>query len=395
MEYCLHMVPPMRILTTGSIILLMASVSCTGSSDAPVKVAELADLHDVTGMSEPVKNAGSSPSAKQTGDQGQGVSGRHRDDPTGSWVPAEFKAGKARFKDPGVYADGVVVGMIQFGELPVPLEPYWYEEEASVEFGPDTKDRQTKLVKQRRYAFSDYFKTIGLDVDQIKEVHIYGGSKRRVAVVISGDEMRKNRGFGFRFGGDVGGKPIPSCVGVVGDTQCPDNIKAVSVYLKRKPPIRQGGDFILDGKIVDGIPYYGEPLRGGIRVYLDNLLVTTIKRRMLLDDSLAVMSPDGKTKHWKLFALLQSQGVTTSDVQEAWLVYGDRRVKKVGRDELKDATFIASEQRKGEILFGKAEAPTNAFMLHTKPVSRKDLPVILPHESDVVVNTRSSKEQGS
>lgn len=368
MEHRLHNWLRMRIETAGLVLLLAAFVGCKGSTETPA--------------AEKTKSSIAPTEAAQTNDEQmqQGRSGRHRDDPNSGWVPGEYRTGMARFRDPGVYVDGVLVGMLKFGELPVPMKVTWWEEEASVSFTAEYKGPKTTIVKQRRYRFTDYFRAIGLDVEQIKEVHIYGGGKRRASSIVSGEDLRKHNDLMFRFGGDVWGKPIPSCPSGVTDGRCPDNLTAITVYIKRKPPVREGRYFVLDGKVVEGIPYYGEPIRGGVRVYLDGLLVTTIKRHKLTDESLAVTSKDGKTRRWKLFEFLKANGVNPDPVQEAWLIHQDRRVKRIGREKLTIATFRAEQQRSGEILFGVDDAPTNALALHTKHVSEKDLPVILPDE---------------
>ena len=354
----------MRIETAGLVLLLATSVGCKGSTKAPA--AETATLTD--------NGAQASDEQSLTG-----RSGRHRDNPGSDWVPGEFKTGMARFKDPGVYVDGVLAGMLKFGELPVPMPVTWWDEVASVPFSPGSKGPRTKIVKERRYRFTDYFRAIGLDVEEIKEVHIYGGGRRMAASIISGEDLRKHNDLMFRFGGDVWGKPIPSCPSGVTDGRCPDNLTAVTVYIKRKPPAREGRYFVLNGEVVEGIPYYGEPLRGGVRVYLDGRLVTTIKRHKLTDESLALASPDG-TLRWKLLEFLKANGVNPEPVQEAWIIHDERRVNRIGRKQLDSTTFIAKEQRSGEILLGDEGAPTNALALHTKRVDKKDLPVILPDE---------------
>lgn len=363
----------MRIEAAGLALLLMVVIGCNDSSEAPASATKQSP---VAASNSTNKNS----AQVSTDSTGLGFSGRHRDDPTNSWVPAEYKSGMARFRDPGVYADGVLVGMLKFGEIPVPLEPFWFEEEASLEFRAGDKGPRTKLVKQRRYRFTDYFEAIGIDVAKIKEFHIYGGNKRRAAALIPGETLRSRKDeFTVRFGGDVWGKPIPSCPPKAIQSRCPDQLTAVTVYLEREPPIRKDGEFILNGEPIYHIPYYGEPIRGGVRVYLDGRLVTTIKRRKLTDESLAIQKPDGEVE-WKFFEFLKSQGVKLDGVQEGWLISQNRRVKRIGVDELSNATFVAVAQRSGVILFGEAKTPTQALALHTKPLKEEDMPVILPHE---------------
>lgn len=309
--------------------------------------------------------------------KGPGVSGRHR--AIDGWRPAEFGRGIAKFKDPGVYVDGVPVGMLKFGELPVPLKPTWYVEKAAVSHRASDPGPRFKMVKQRRYRFRDYFRALGININRIRSVHLYGGSKRAVAITITGQTFRNKKNFTFRFGHTTWGKPIPACPPNFADGNCPDNIRAVAVYIKRKPPKRQGGSFFLDGKRVAGIPYFGEPLRGGVRVYLDGPLVTTIKRRKLAGAT--VVAPDG-TVAWKFFPFLKSKGVDTTRIKEAWVIHDHRRRQRLSREQLVNATFVANSQRRGIILFGDKKFPTKALALHTSEISKDALPVFMPHETD-------------
>lgn len=367
----------MRTKAAGLAFLFVIAIGCKGSSESAVSSTKPPTVEPPSSSAE---NSAHSEAQKKDDSTGLGFSGRHRDDPTNRWVPAEYKSGMARFKDPGVYADGVLVGMLKFGEIPVPLEPHWFEEEASLVFKAGDKGPRTKTVKQRRYRFTDYFEAVGIDVAKIKEFHIYGGNKRRAAALIPGDTLRSRKDeFTFRFGGDVWGKPIPSCPPKAIKTRCPDQLTTVTVYLEREPPVRKDGEFILNGEPIYHIPYYGEPIRGGVRVYLDGRLATTIKRRKLTDESIAIQTPDGETQ-WKFFDFLKSQGVEIDEVKEAWLISQNRRIKRIGLDELSGATFVAIAQRSGVILFGEAKIPTHALALHTKPLKQEDLPVILPDE---------------
>ncbi len=310
-----------------------------------------------------------------------GVSGRHRSG-LSDWTPAENKKGTKRFKDPGFYYDGVPVGMMRFGELPVPLTPVWREEKLDPSASAKSK-RPQKSVRQRHYRFTDYFSAVGLDLKQMKEVHIYGGNQRRSAVIISGAKLLEHKDkFLFRFASEIHGRPIPVCPPLIGDGRCPDQLTAVAIYAKKKPPTRDGADFFLDGKNVDGIPYYGEPLRGGIRIYSDGRLTATIKRRKLEAKELRAPTKDD-TIAWKLFTVLDSLGVETSKIQEGWVIHNDLRRQRIPRAELAKATFVASSQGRGEILLGPKKIRTNAIAFHTKPVAKKDLPVFTQREQEV------------
>ena len=328
------------------------------------------NAHSVTGVLQDEKKTDS------VSDKQVGVSGRHRADE--QWRPAEFKRGAAKFKDPGVYLDGVPVGVLRFGELPIPLEPVWLEKKAGVPYRKGQAGGPYRMVKQRHYRFVDYFRAVGVPVDKLQEMHIYGGNRRARAIVITGKELRSKELL-FRFSSRVRGKVLPRCPSDLQDGLCPDHLKAVALYIRKKPPSRVEGGFQQDGKWIHGIPYYGDPLRGGVRVYLDGPLKATIKRNKLLDETLRVSKEDG-TIHWKLFGVLESLGVKTSHVKEAWVIHKDKRTQKLDREFLLSATFVASSQGKGQILLGPDKIPTQALALHSKPIRVRDLPVLTARE---------------
>ncbi len=288
-----------------------------------------------------------------------------------------------RFKEAGVYLDGKPLGVLQFGELPVPLAPVWFEERAAIPFKPGHEGPRYRMAKQRRYRYRDYLAAMGVDVAKIKELHIYGGNRHAAAVVIPGDSIRNVDGFQFRFGGHVWGKPIPACPAQVGDGKCPDQIGTMAIYVDKDPPKRKGGYFYFDDKKVEGIPYLGQPIRGGVRVYLDGPMVTTVKRNKLKAQGLKFTGPEGK-ESYKLFDFLKSQGIDTNKVQEAWIVQYDRRIARLPRAKLLSLTFKAGEAGAGEILLGEEEIATHAIMLHTKPVPDEDLPALTDEELEKV-----------
>ena len=121
----------------------------------------------------------------------------------------------------------------------------------------------------------------------------------------------------FRFGGSVGGKAIPVVPDKFGNGMMPDKLSAVMVYITKKPPVIVADQGLeLDGKIVEGIPYYGYPMRGGVRVYLDDRLQLAITPDTL-EEAPSETGPDGK-KRWKLVTVLKQNGVDLSKVVEAW-----------------------------------------------------------------------------
>lgn len=296
------------------------------------------------------------------------------------YVPAEHKSGAAKWKDTVVYVDGQPRGVLSFGELPVPLEPAWHEEKANAEIRPNSNDPGFVMVKKRRYRFTDYLKAIGVDVAAVKAIHIYG-PKFTDSIVATGAQLRSKAGaeLTFRFGGETGGKALPSAPMGFGNGRSPDKVSSVMVYIKRKPPtlIPQKGYF-LDGKKVEGVPYYGEPLRGGVRIYLDNQIVATIKRQELKPE-MAEKLPDG-TLRWKLHDFLKAQGIDDTGVTQAWVIRDERRQETLSDAELAGVTFEAAPQAHGEVVIGTGKLRAQALALHRKPVTKADLPVILPEE---------------
>lgn len=294
-------------------------------------------------------------------------------------VTKAHSGGMERFKDPGVYIDGVPVSVLRFGELPHKLKPVWIEEHAAVPFKKGDNGPRFRIVKERRYRFSEYFQELGVDLANVKELHIYGGNQKAAAVTISGENLRESEDFYFRFGGAIWGKPLPACPEAVGDGKCPDQIGSLSLYVNKEPPKREGGHFYFEGKRVEGIPYFGEPIRGGIRVYLDGKLAATIKRNKLVESKIKPTGAPG-SEEYGLLDFLSSQGVDTNKIQEAWLVEYERRTKKYSRSELLPVRFKAGAGGSGEVLIGRDETPAQAIHLHSKTLKAADLPQLLPNE---------------
>lgn len=300
--------------------------------------------------------------------------------PSSDYVPAEFKTGAARWKDTMVYVDGRPRGALSFGELPIPLPVAWLEERSSAEIRPNSNDPGFVIIKKRRYRFIDYLAAIGVDVKAVKAIHIYG-PKLTDSIVATGDELRSKAGqeLTFRFGGDVQGKALPHAPEGFGNGRTPDKISSVMVYVKRKPPTLIPGDgYYLDGAKVTGVPYYGEPLRGGVRIYRDNQLVAVIKRQELSPEA-AEQLPDGSLR-WKLPEFLSSVGVSLDGVTQGWIIRDDRRKDELSAADLASATFEASPQAKGEVLLNPGRLRAQAIALHTKPISSDDIPKPLPDE---------------
>jgi hypothetical protein len=299
-----------------------------------------------------------------------------------SLTTAEHKSGMSRWKDVGVYVDGKPMGFLDWGELPIALKPTWVKDKVSDNKPPGCPIEKCpgwKWSQQRFYKFTDYLRAIGVDPATIKMLHVYG-PKLSQTIAVTGKELMSKQadGFMFRFGGEVGGKPIPQVPGNFGNGKSPDKINGVMIYIKRKPPTITRDGIELDGVPQDGVPYYGEPLRGGVRVYLDDKLATIVKRQEL-DPKKATQSADGDL-HWDFAKFLDGKGIDASKVVEGWVIRDGRRKEKLTWAELSKMTFTASSQASGGITLGEPGIRANAIALHTRAIQPDELPVIQPDE---------------
>jgi hypothetical protein len=291
------------------------------------------------------------------------------------WVPAEFKTGAARWKDTGVYLDGKPIGFLTWGELPIGLQPTWLKDRISAPKRPGTKDLGWRWGQQRFYRFTDYLKAMNVDIAKIRALHVYGPRFSESVVATAKDlQTPLAKDFMFRFGANVAGKAIPKVPEGFAAGRAPDKISAVMIYIEKEPPQLTQDGFVLEGNLQVGVPYFGEPLRGGIRVYLDNRYAAIIKRQEL-DPKKATPGANGAPT-WKLAELLAAQGVDTSNVAEVWVIRDERRQEKFAGAELATMTFQAAQQAKGGVLLTDQLIRTNAIALHTKPVEPTQLPFI-------------------
>ncbi len=296
------------------------------------------------------------------------------------WVPAEHKAGASRWKDVGVYVDGKPMGFLTFGELPIALKPVWVQDKVSAEKRPGTEDPGWRWAKQRFYRFDQYLAAIGIDVKSIKELHVYGPKFAETNISTGKDLLSaKAKEFKFRFGGNVYGKPIAHVPRGFGNGRSADKIASVMVYIKKKPPkIVHNVGLELDGEIQNGVPYYGEPIRGGVRVYMDDKLIAIVKRQEL-DAAKAIKSPTGELT-WKLADVLAAQGAMPKNVTEIWAVRDQKREDKFPGADLATLTFAANSQAKGGLLLGDKQIRANTIAMHSRALKPDELPVVTPDD---------------
>lgn len=298
----------------------------------------------------------------------------------GEYTAAEFKEGASRWKDCGVYLDGKPIAVMTWPELPVTLQPVWVKDKVSARKRPGSDDPGWAYIEQRHYRFTDYLTALGVDVKKVKELHVYGPNPMNVIVADQKSLKEKGDGFLFRFGGEIEGKAIPVVPPEFGNGKSPDKVSAVMIYVKKKPPtlVRNKG-MELDGKLIKDVPYYGEPMRGGVRVYFDDKLAAVIKRR-LLEEAKVPSKIEGDRIEWSMFGFLESQGVDTKKIAEAWTIRNERRKDRLTREQLQDLSFESDTQASGQILLGKDRVPVQGLAFHSKPVTEDQLPKIRPGE---------------
>jgi hypothetical protein len=296
------------------------------------------------------------------------------------WVPAEHKSGAARWKDTGVYLDGKPIGFLTWGELPLALKPVWLRDKVSANKRAGTDDPGWRWMQQRFYRFTDYLIAMGVDLKRVKEVHVYG-PRFSNSIVATRDDLLSPvaRDFLFHFGGSVYGKAIPRTPERFALGNPPDKISGVMIYVDKAPPkYIRGVGFELDGHPQENVPYFGDPVRGGVRVYLDDRLAAVIKRQEL-DPKAAKPAPDGELR-WSFAATLAAQGVDLAKVVELHVIRNERRAETIPRQQLAELTFEASAQARGGLLLGEERYRANAIALHTRAIAPSELPYVTPDD---------------
>lgn len=261
-------------------------------------------------------------------------------------------SGRDRWRGGGVYLDGQPIGMLRFGELPSKLQPMWETQRHRLPFkaGEEIRYRETKVP---RYRVTDYLSAVGIKLDDIVEVHLHGA--RDNAIVLTREDLRSHpNDVLFKFAGDTFGKPIPLVRALPIGTRF-DDLMALTIYVKRQPPtLKPDFTLELDGIPVHGIPYHGEPVREGIRVYVDDRLAAVLKRNQL--------AAGGATR-WSLASVLEKQGVATKTLSRLELIHDDARTNKLAWGNI-DFAFNAGAS--GEIIVGERALPAHSIALFTE-----------------------------
>lgn len=251
-----------------------------------------------------------------------------------------------------MYLDGHPIAMLRFAELPVGLEPIWETQRTRLPFKPGESIRYRE-TQVRRYRITDYLRAVGVSLADINEVHLHGA--RDTAIVLTRADLAAHPDdILFKFSGETFGKPIPLLRDIDTSTSF-DDLRALTIYRTRTPPrLTAEHTLELDGREVRGIPYHGEPLREGIRIYVDDRLVTVLKRNQL-----------ATAERYRLRDLLARHGVVADGVARAELIHDERRTQTV-RDPDITFAFNHAAGASGEILVGPDATPANAIALYTR-----------------------------
>jgi hypothetical protein len=310
--------------------------------------------------SERSSSADPKPAAATPTDTVKAESAPTADDPT------PRRAG-GKWRDAGFYVDGQQLGVLWFGELPRKLEPVWVEEIDDLDFKPGDKGPRQRIIRQRRYRIADYLAAVGGDVDKVEMVHIQGGGGH--IAVVPGPLFREWKdSLMFAFGAETSGKAIPVFPRGMPINTSFDRISAISIYVERTPP-EVGEDFFprLDGERVVGVPYFGTPLRGGVRVYKDDRLAGIIKRRKLSEVGVPLVEELDGHVSFELFKALAALDIDTSDVECGEIIYDERRTKVLPREKLAEASVKAISGRSGAVRF-RDGTELQALALYTHEV---------------------------
>ncbi len=288
--------------------------------------------------------------------------------------------GTSRWRDTVVYVDGRPTGVLRFGELPIGLKPTWVDEKISAEIEPGSHSPGYTIRKARRYRFVDLLKALGVDLKKVNQLHVQGPKLSQV-LIVSGAELRSKTGkeLMFRFGSITGGKALPVIPADFGNRQHFDKISSVMVYIDKKPPTLDEEGLVLDGKELEGVAYYGEPMRGGMRIYDDDRLAAQVKKKML--DELQPVGRDHGLARYSLAALLAHAGIDASKVVEGWVIASERRTRKLSHDEIMRLTVAMGDRHRNEFTLGSEKLEGESLALHSRHLTAADMPQILPDEN--------------
>jgi hypothetical protein len=269
------------------------------------------------------------------------------------------RAEKKKKKPVPVYADGAFLGMIRYNELPARM-PTVFAELASKKLSI-------------RFAWTDYFAALGIDVDAIEVVHFYGSG----VCIISGDELRRlGRKLRFSFSRARRGhvrmefpnEPVEKNAWI-------DRVVQVGVYLTKKPPHHDDKGLLRmpDGaEVGDEMPYSDGERHGGTRVYVDNVFKGSFRRRALTPKML--VDPKDPESAYSLEKALASLGVSLEGAKHVRFAnQGDMLVREITADELASGpklNFALPRHSRGRVVLGDEKLESITVYTNVAPADR-------------------------
>lgn len=256
-------------------------------------------------------------------------------------LPDEDRGGGAerkRFGRSPLYVDGKGVAVVTYGELPpwLPTRPI------------ELNDGR----KVNRFLLAEYFEAIDIPLAKIKEVHFYGG-RGRVAVM-PGKEIRRGKDLlRFSFTQGDGGKMRMHWDGELEVSDTIDKIRAVAVYIDKKPPKwdRAKWGLVDDaGNKYEGVPYVEVPLKGGLRIYKDGRIAHVLKRNRAFNRGVKPHRMVDGVPYFRLFDYLDELEVDVSDAAVLELLHQNDVARRLTGAELaaeKDRIEISAPPKSG------------------------------------------------
>ena len=356
-----------------TVVLAVAS-GCKGKADAPPAPppARSADA----GAAAKVTDGSNAKSVSDGSDRAPPTPGDV--DPTGgsgsdtkihgsNWQDTDpDTGGKAfqGFKETWIYVDGQPKGALLYPEIPSWLPVAWKDDVEGLDFKPGDPPPYDRKVQLLRYRLVDYLKMMGLDINKVKGVYLHGSGY----TFLPHDTLVKYAdGITFDFtGNDMTKTRFYWPMDMTVNTSY-DRYAAVSVFID-KPLLKldEHNNPFIDGVEVNGIPYHGNPERGGVRVYLDGRFAMVIKRNTLND--VGRLKPN--EPRWSLRKLLEANGVKADNIAAVDVVdekdtYHQTR-ERMPDTILAELDFATASNASGEITLGKEAKPANAILLYTK-----------------------------
>ena len=265
--------------------------------------------------------------------------------------------GRGSASDAVAYVDGAPTSVLRFPELPDALPVAW-----------KTLDDGRKV---RRYRLAEYVEALGLALDDVSEVHLYGGRER--VSIVTREELKKHREtLLFSFTGGTSGKPrmhYPPVDSIRINTFI-DMLYNMAIYLKKTPPAPDPSTrmMTLDGQPVRGVPYIIGERPGGTRVYVGGKLSGWIKRKTL-PDKLVLDGDSDETRRFSLGELLEGFGAGSRSRRVVLLSDDEVALDRAGPLGREDLAFTMPKHSKGQILVGVGETPRriSAVLVDPKP----------------------------